>query len=150
MLNAVHSAAALVFISENSRRDFYRIFPKAQRVQKLPTVVLPLASRFPNLQEARPSCNSGPWLSVGALEPRKNYDLLLDAYEIYRRESKIKRHPVLAGGKGWKSEGTWNRIMELQRTGVIQHRGYISDSELQKLYQQAFSFVFPSHYEGFG
>jgi len=150
MLNAIHSAAALVFISENSRRDFYRIFPKVRRVQKLPTIVLPLASRFPTLQDARPSFNSGPWLSIGALEPRKNFDLLLDAYEIYRRESKIKRQLVLAGGKGWKSEGTWNRIKELQRAGVLQHRGYISDGELQALYERAFSFVFPSHYEGFG
>lgn len=150
MLNAIHSAAALVFISENSRRDFYRIFPKVQRVQKLPTVVLPLASRFPSLQDARPGFNSGPWLSIGALEPRKNFDLLLDAFEIYQRESKIKRRLVLAGGKGWKSEGTWNRIKELQRTGAIEHCGYISDSELQGLYEHAFSFVFPSHYEGFG
>jgi glycosyltransferase involved in cell wall biosynthesis len=150
MLDAIHSAAALVFISENSRRDFYNIFPRVRRLQKLPTIVLPLASRFPDLQEARPSFNSGPWLSIGALEPRKNFDLLLDAYEIYQRESRIKRQLVLAGGKGWKSEGTWNRIKELQRTGVILHRGYVSDNKLQELYQQAFSFVFPSHYEGFG
>jgi glycosyltransferase involved in cell wall biosynthesis len=150
MLDAMHSADALVFISENSRRDFHTILPKVQRLQKLPSIVLPLASRFPTLQEARASFHPGPWLSIGALEPRKNFDLLLDAYEIYRRESKIKRQLVLAGGKGWKSEGTWNRIKELQRIGAVKHRGYVPDSELQGLYQQAFCLVFPSHYEGFG
>jgi glycosyltransferase involved in cell wall biosynthesis len=150
MLNAIHSADGLVFISENSQRDFYGIFPNVERVQKVPTIVLPLASRFPILQEARPSFDSGPWLSIGALEPRKNFDLLLDAFEIYQRESQSKRQLVLAGGKGWKSEGTWTRLKELQRAGVVQHRGYISDSELQALYEHAFGFVFPSHYEGFG
>jgi glycosyltransferase involved in cell wall biosynthesis len=56
----------------------------------------------------------------------------------------------LAGGKGWKSEATWRRIADLQRRAIVEHRGYISDSELQRLYRAAFGFVFPSHYEGFG
>jgi glycosyltransferase involved in cell wall biosynthesis len=40
--------------------------------------------------------------------------------------------------------------VELRRAGAIQHHGYVSDSELQRLYREAFAFVFPSHYEGFG
>jgi glycosyltransferase involved in cell wall biosynthesis len=150
MLNAIHSASALVFISENSRREFYFILPRPERLRKLRTIVIPLASRFPCVQGPRSSFKFGSWLSVGALEPRKNFDLLLDAYEIYRGGSKIKRRLHLAGGRGWKSEATWNRIVELRRGGAIQHRGYVSDSELQRLYQEAFAFVFPSHYEGFG
>jgi glycosyltransferase involved in cell wall biosynthesis len=150
MLNAIHSASALVFISENSRRDFFAIFPRPERVRKLPTTVIPLASRFPCVLAARASLNSGSWLSIGAMDPRKNFAVLLDAYEIYRARSKRNRKLYLAGGRGWKSEATWNRIKELCRSGAIQHRGHISDSEFQRLYEEAFAFVFPSHYEEFG
>ena len=150
MLKAMHSASALVFVSENSRRDFFSVFPRPERIRKLPTTVISLASRFPCVKASRVSLNSGSWLSIGAMEPRKNFDLLLDAYEIYRRRSQVKRKLHLAGGRGWKSEATWNRIMELQPAGEIRHGGYISDRELERLYSEAFAFVFPSHYEGFG
>jgi glycosyltransferase involved in cell wall biosynthesis len=150
LLNAIHTASALIFISENSRNDFFALLPQLERVRTLPTIVLPLASRFPSLPISRSSLCAGPWLSVGSMEPRKNFDLLLDAHEIYRERSKYGRKLCIAGGKGWKSEGTWRRIADLKRSGGVEHRGYVSDSKLQRLYKDAFSFVLPSHYEGFG
>jgi glycosyltransferase involved in cell wall biosynthesis len=150
LLDAIHSAAGLVFISENSRRDFYQLFPGLAKRRGLATTVVLLASRFPCVDEARLASAAGPWLSVGALEPRKNFDVLLDAFEIYWDRSKHRRQLWLAGGKGWKSEDTWKRIAELQQRGLVRHCGYVSDTELSRLYQEAFGFVFPSHYEGFG
>ncbi|MGA8654859.1 MAG: glycosyltransferase family 1 protein [Chthoniobacterales bacterium] len=150
MLDAIHSATGLVFISENSRRDFCQLFPGLTERRRLMTTVVLLASRFPCLAEARPTFSPGPWLSVGALEPRKNFDVLLNAFEIYWSRSKRRRKLHLAGGRGWKSEGTWKRISELQQRGMVRHCGYISDSELCRFYQESFGFVFPSHYEGFG
>ena len=150
MLDAIHLASGFCFFSEHSRSDFFALFPLAERAKELPTTVQPLASRFPSALLSRSSFCAGPWLSIGAMEPRKNFDLLLDAYEIYRRRSKCGRKLCFAGGKGWKSESTWKRIADLQRRGAVEHRGYVSDSELQRLYHQAFGFVFPSHFEGFG
>jgi glycosyltransferase involved in cell wall biosynthesis len=150
LLDAIHSAAGLVFISESSRRDFSQLFPGLAERRGLVKTVALLASRFPCTAEARSTFVTGPWLSVGALEPRKNFDVLLDAFEIYWKRSKPRRKLYLAGGKGWRSEGTWNRIAELQRRGLVQHWGYVSDGELCQLYQEAFALVFPSHYEGFG
>jgi glycosyltransferase involved in cell wall biosynthesis len=150
MLNAIRAASALVFFSENSRNDFSTLFPLPQRVRKLPAVVLPLASRFPSAPGARSASPPGPWLSIGAMEPRKNFELLFNAFEIYRERSKCARKLCLAGGKGWKSEATWRRVADLDRRGIVEHRGYVSDSDLQRLYKEAFGFVFPSHYEGFG
>jgi glycosyltransferase involved in cell wall biosynthesis len=150
LLNALHRASALVFFSENSRNDFFSLLNCSDRVRALPSVSIPLASRFPDLAEAREGYCAGHWLSVGALEPRKNIDLLLDAFEIYQSRSNCRRRLCLAGGKGWKSEATWKRIAELQRRGIVEHRGYVSDNELVRLYNEAFAFVFPSHYEGFG
>jgi glycosyltransferase involved in cell wall biosynthesis len=150
MLKAIRAASALAFFSENSRNDFSALFPVPERVRMLPAVILPLASRFSCATVSRSDSPPGPWLSIGAMEPRKNFELLLDAFEIYRERSKWRRELCLAGGKGWKSEATWRRISDLQRRGTVEHRGYISDCELQRLYKSAFGFVFPSHYEGFG
>ena len=150
VLNAVRRASAFVFVSENCRHDFHSLLPYSDRVRALPSAVIPLASRFPSVAEARAEFSSGPWVNVGAMEPRKNIDSLLDAYEIYRERSNCPRKLCMAGGKGWKSEGTWKRIGDLQRRGLIDHRGYVSDRELARLYGKAFGFVFPSHNEGFG
>ena len=150
MLNAIQAASGLVFISENSRNDFSALFPRLERLHSLPLAVVPLASRFPNVPNPRISFHDGPWLSVGSMEPRKNLDLLLDAWELYLHRSKRRRQLWFAGGKGWKSEATWKRIVDLQKTGGVEHRGYVTDSDLQRLYQTAFGFLFPSHYEGFG
>ena len=149
-LDAVRRASALVFISEHSRESFFSLFPQLGRVRKLPTLVVPLASRFPNRTMPRSTPGGGPWLGVGAMEPRKNFAVLLDAFEIYRERSRFGRKLCLAGGKGWKSEMIWKRIADLQQTGRIEHRGYVSDNALQGLYDSAFGLVFPSHYEGFG
>jgi len=150
MLNAIRAASALVFISENARNDFSTLFPLPKRVRMLPTVVLPLASRFLGSPISRSEFLPGPWLSIGTVEPRKNFELLLDAFELYRERSNCGRTLCLAGGKGWKSAAAWRRIADLQRRAIVEHRGYISDSELQRLYKAAFGFVFPRHYQGFG
>ena len=150
MLNAISAGSALAFISESARNDFSTLFPLPNKVRMLPTVVFPLASRFPGVPISRSEFLPGPWLSIGAMEPQKNFELLLDAFEIYRERSNCGRKLCLAGGKGWKSEATWRRIADLQRRGIVEHRGYVSDSELQRLYKAAFGFVFPSLYEGFG
>jgi glycosyltransferase involved in cell wall biosynthesis len=150
MLDAIHYADGLVFISESSRRDFFQLFPGLDQRKELATTVVLLGSRFPYIKEARSSFSQGTWLSVGSLEPRKNFDVLLDALQIYWEQSKTRRKLRIAGGKGWKSEATWNRTRDFERRGMMQHLGYVPDTELERLYREAFALVFPSHYEGFG
>jgi glycosyltransferase involved in cell wall biosynthesis len=87
--------------------------------------------------------------SVGTIEPRKNYKSLIEAF------AKIKpHHPntklVIAGKKGWKSEGIYKMIDELGLKGDIHFLGYVTEDELAKLYNLAKIFAYPSLYEGFG
>ena len=53
--------------------------------------------------------------------------------------------PILTEG-----ENTNSRIDIMSETMPVEHLGYVSDSELEKLYAKAFGFIFPSWYEGFG
>jgi glycosyltransferase involved in cell wall biosynthesis len=87
-------------------------------------------------------------LSVGSIEPRKNLQRFLKAYNSLPSAIKDKYKLVLVGFKGWENE----EIMALIEEGKesIVYLGYITDEELAKVYALASLFVYPSLYEGFG
>ena len=86
---------------------------------------------------------------LSTIEPRKNVDTLIKAYEYIRKKGKnIKL--VLAGGLGWKYEGILELVKKSKYKEDIIMPGYISKEEKEYLYQNAKCFVYPSLYEGFG
>lgn len=154
LLASLQHADAFHFISQSSRDDFEAILPGfLERKNKL-NLVAPSGSRLALHALPKPSPNASdsqaPWLFVGTIEPRKNVDALLDAYSIYAQMTSCPRALVLAGGQGWKSADTHERIAQLQQELPISYLGYIDESKLVELYKSAFAFLYPSHYEGFG
>jgi len=89
-------------------------------------------------------------LSVGTLQPRKNFGRLIEAYRrlIDRIDLDVKL--VIAGGKGWLYERIFRRVEELGLNGKVIFLGFFADDDLPTLYSLADLFVFPSLYEGFG
>ena len=86
-------------------------------------------------------------LSLGTLEPRKNFTGLIEAYALMRGNG-LKL--VIAGGKGWLYDEIFARVEELGLEDKISFPGFIADEDLPALYNLAEIFVFPSLYEGFG
>jgi glycosyltransferase involved in cell wall biosynthesis len=85
-------------------------------------------------------------LSVGAIQRRKNIVRLIEAFEQTAPEWRL----VLAGSFGFDSQEALQRIERSSRKRDIQVLGYVSDSELEDLYQRASVLAFPSLDEGFG
>lgn len=85
-------------------------------------------------------------LSVGAIQRRKNTVRLIEAFEQLPSEWKL----VLAGSFGFDSEAARERIERSPRRADIQVLGYVSDAQLEELYQRASISAFPSLDEGFG
>ncbi len=94
-------------------------------------------------------------LGLGTLQPRKNFDGLVDAFG---RLLAARGHEplfadlrlVIAGGAGWLYEEIMGRI---ERSGLeqrVQLLGFVEDGDLPALYNLASVFAFPSWYEGFG
>jgi len=81
----------------------------------------------------------GYLLFVGTLEPRKNIQRLIKAYNLLRLKKKL----VLVGrpGKG---------IEKLTFAKNIIWLNYVSDEDLPFIYNGASLFIYPSLYEGFG
>ncbi|MFU8877340.1 MAG: glycosyltransferase family 4 protein, partial [Wenzhouxiangellaceae bacterium] len=84
------------------------------------------------------------------LEPRKNLDTLLDAWQRLP-ENLVRETPlVLVGGQGWHADDLVGRIAALCRQGSVIWPGHVSQDCLPSLYRGAALFVYPSVYEGFG
>ncbi len=90
-------------------------------------------------------------LSVGTVEPRKNYQLLLRAYdELVRLDPQFPFDLVIAGGWGWRSKPLEHLYHSLPSRRRIHFTGYVSEADKRVLYAEAAAFLYPSYYEGFG
>ncbi|MBN1426943.1 MAG: glycosyltransferase family 4 protein [Anaerolineae bacterium] len=86
-------------------------------------------------------------LGVGTVQPRKNYQRLVEAF--YRLGCS-DLNLVIAGGKGWLADPLYRRIEELKLQDRVRIIGFVDDDDLPALYSGAQVFAFPSLYEGFG
>lgn len=89
-------------------------------------------------------------LFLSNLEPRKNLITLVRAYRLLPKEIRREYSLVIGGGKGWKFEETQAEIDKPLDVGAIRQIGFVDQSDLPSLYQQASLFVMASLYEGFG
>ena len=89
-------------------------------------------------------------LSVGTLEPRKNIQSLLKAYELLPGAVQSNWPLVIAGMRGWKDHTITKGIEALTRRGNVKFLGFVPEKDLPFIYAGAGLFVFPSLYEGFG
>jgi len=94
----------------------------------------------------------GPYLlSVGTIEPRKDFVTLIKAYSLARKTHMDFNHKlVIAGRTGWKSEATYAAREASPYKDDIIFTGRTTDRELIQLYNQADVFVYTSLFEGFG
>lgn len=87
-------------------------------------------------------------LSVGHMEPRKNYDRLIEAFVKMKEKPEFKDlRLVIVGKKDHSYEAT---IKKIEATPDISYLNFVSENTLLWLYKHARLFVFPSYYEGFG
>lgn len=150
--DTVARADAIITDSAFSGREIHELLGVPQ--EKIHPILLGLPSDF-----RRPSDSAiavarqqlgleRPYiLSVGTLEPRKNFPFLVEAFE---RLAGCEVDLVIAGMKGWKFEPILQRMQSSPCAARIKHLDYVPEELLAPLYAGAELFVFPSLYEGFG
>ena len=110
----------------------------------------------------------GPFvLSVGTLQPRKNYVRLIQAFARIANlraqqlpvDSTTSTPPgladaspllIIAGGRGWLYDEIYAEVERQGLTGRVLFPGFVADGDLPALYRAAGVFAYPALYEGFG
>ena len=92
----------------------------------------------------------GPFvLTVGTLQPRKNVETAVQAFERLAAAGAEQRLAIV-GGRGWRDDALAELIRRSPAADRIVMTGRVGDDDLVGLYRAADCFVFPSRYEGFG
>jgi glycosyltransferase involved in cell wall biosynthesis len=150
----LRAADAVIAISECSKRDAVRLY--GIEPSKIRVIYLAADARFrpasPAAQAAARSRYELPAryiLFVGAIEPRKNLSMLLDAYAPLLNDDPELRL-VIAGPYGWLYAPFLKRLDELGLRERVYFPGWVAGEDLPALYAAAEAFVYPSLYEGFG
>jgi glycosyltransferase involved in cell wall biosynthesis len=151
-------ATRIIADSHQTRQDLVRLFELDEA--KIDVVHLGVSSTFQRVTDeeelsnvrARYRLPSRFVLYLGALEPRKNLETLIDAMALLRRAGTDE--PLVIAGSGLESYEQ-KLGAHVRRAGLIPDRdvyfaGHVEDRDLPALYSASELFAFPSRYEGFG
>ena len=147
----VVSFDTIIAISESTKNDIVELL--GVEPKKI-SVIYSGIERIGGLQ-----VNSDPYIKIpekyllclSTIEPRKNIEAVITAYEYLRESNRCTNYKlVLAGSEGWKSNYIIKRARKSKYSKDIIFLGYINDYQKIKVYSKARILIFPSIYEGFG
>jgi len=137
LLIGLRLATIVLTDSEAVRRQAIERF----RIHPSCVAAVPLAASRVFRPVPAPRTERPYFLFVGALEPRKNLRLLLEAWRQVR-----KRHEVDLVIAGRRRED----FPSIREEPGLRLLGEVPDEQLPYLYSAALAFLYPSLYEGFG
>lgn len=144
--------------TENTKKDIEKLIT-ATNIKDKKIEILPLGADFllnndeqdeTVRKDAVNATNNGKYiLTVGTIEPRKNHQYLLDYFDKYCDKQNINL--IIAGRQGWNVASFMKRLKTHPAYGKrIFFIEKANDATINYLYINAFMFVFPSYYEGYG
>jgi glycosyltransferase involved in cell wall biosynthesis len=94
----------------------------------------------------------GPYvLSVGDIQPRKNHVGLIQAFSrLVKTYPQLKQELVLVGKETWFADQVHRAARDSGVADRIRFLGFVTDTDLLRLYNASDALIFPSFYEGFG
>jgi glycosyltransferase involved in cell wall biosynthesis len=153
---AVKHAKAICTISKFSKNAIIRAYkvPQDQVVVTYPGFSMPTTTG--NQQAAiikKYNISNHYILSVGTIQPRKNYIRLIEAFSKFLALNKQKFGEiqlVIVGKKGWLYKSILEAPVKYGVSGKVKFLHAVPDADLPHLYRNALCFALPSLYEGFG
>jgi glycosyltransferase involved in cell wall biosynthesis len=148
---AVAHTRKIFTISEASKNDIIKEYhmPGDNVVVTYPGLTMSEASPIP----AKYGISRNFILSVGTIQPRKNYTRLIEAFALFLKKNNQKFSDlqlVIIGKKGWLYEEILAAPRKFGVAEWVKFLDFVPDSELPSFYRHALCFALPSLYEGFG
>lgn len=154
---AIKRADKIIAISSQTLHDIMKYLnPKEENVVLIHQALSEkLVGKAPLISEiGKFKLSKGKYiLTVGSLIPNKAFDDLLKAYDLLNKKYGVNDLKLVSVGaqQGDFAEGIKKLIKKMNYVSdEVQLLGYVDDEILKSLYADAFVFVLPSHYEGFG
>jgi glycosyltransferase involved in cell wall biosynthesis len=145
--------------SEATAKDVRRYLAERLPGRAVPVIATALAHDFATRPRESRAPTAAPLpeavrdrrfvLSVGTIEPRKNYPALLDAWSALARRRADLPQLVIVGRPGWRSDTVVEQLRRGAAPGVLWLED-MSDAQLDALYRGCLFTVFPSLAEGWG
>jgi glycosyltransferase involved in cell wall biosynthesis len=89
------------------------------------------------------------FLFVGTLQPRKNLERLLAAFDRVAVD-RVDVVLALVGAGGWQPDRLERALASVRARDRVRLLGYVPDDDLPSLFRGSLGLAFPSLYEGFG
>jgi glycosyltransferase involved in cell wall biosynthesis len=140
---SAHLSTTVLVGSEATRMDvlrYYRLPPERVRIARLGVDRV-----FFGLRRSPEKM----LLTVSTLHPHKGLDSLLQAFAEFRRMQPDFRL-VIAGLRGFHADALERLVADLELRDAVTLTGWIPRAQLYDLYRQAWAFLYPSTFEGFG
>lgn len=155
---AVGKASAVLTISQYSKNDIIKRYGKLESAVHVtyPGLSMPTQKKDSSTTIDIFKKYSLPKrfiLSVGTIQPRKNYEKLIEAYSLFLKADGEKSGDidlVIIGKKGWLFEGILRSSETHGVASKVKFLDFVPDLELPTFYRSATCFALPSLYEGFG
>ncbi|KKS95344.1 MAG: A-glycosyltransferase, glycosyltransferase family 4 protein [Microgenomates group bacterium GW2011_GWC1_43_13] len=139
------NANQIISISENTKKDLIKLYGVPKDKVKVIYLGNPLEGAQPLKVNNLPDKYI---LFVGNRSGYKNFTFFVNAVAPILKEDK-KLFLVCAGGGGFSAEAN-SLLAKLKIADQVKHINFKNDNELAYIYKNAFVYILPSLYEGFG
>jgi len=148
-------ADIIISVSESTKEDLvnlYKIKP-----EKIKVIYPGVGEEFKKLDSSKISKIKEKYnlpekfiLYFGTIEPRKNIDGIIKAFDLLKENLRSDIKLVIAGSPGWLYKNVFRAAEESMFKNDIIFTGFIEKEDKPSLYNLASLFVYPSYFEGFG
>lgn len=155
---AIRQSNKIIAVSEATKKDILKFYPEIDE-QKIKVIYHGFSNDVfsaehdiarENEMKKELGIDGEYILYSGALQPRKNVEKLIEAYDIYKARSKSNIKLVLAGEKAWLWENIEQKAQKSPYPADIIMPGKLKFCDIGHLFRGASVFAHPSLYEGFG
>lgn len=139
----IHKAQHLLTVSEFVKNDILQQF----KIPAHKISVTQNAASFPPLKSLGKPTH---FLYLGAIHPRKNIARLIQAFDLFKKNTHSPIQLVIIGKPAWKTKEIFETLSLSPYQKDILLTGYLPDEEIQKYFSSALAFIYISLFEGFG
>jgi glycosyltransferase involved in cell wall biosynthesis len=148
----------IIAISESTKKDILRFYPSISE-KKIKVIyhgfdaevfAVPRNLEVENSVKERMGIDGDYLLYAGAIQPRKNLGVLIDAFDLFKEKTKSEIKLVIAGERAWLSDSVFEKIKNSRFQKEILTPGRLTFTDMGTLVRGASAYVYPSLYEGFG